>query len=441
MLSALPSFNDVRVLVVGDVMLDRYWHGATARISPEAPVPVVQVCADELRAGGAGNVAINAAALGCQATVVGLVGEDEAGSVLGERLRAQGVACRLEAVPGVPTITKLRVISRHQQLIRLDFEERFDARHAPRVTAAALEALPGMQALILSDYAKGTLAEVAALIAAARQRRIPVVVDPKGTDFARYRGATVVKPNLAEFEAVVGRCADEAELAARGAGLCEALELEALLITRSERGVTLITRGQPAWHLPARAKEVFDVTGAGDTVAAVLGCALAAGLGLRDATALANLAAGIVVGKLGTAAVSVAELRAELSAQAPLPQGVIDTAQAVEAVAKARAQGERTVLAAGRFTPFDAQSLAWLEAAAALGERLLVAPLADAQAVAILAALRAVDWVVPLTDTAALATLAAAARPDVLAVPCGTVLPPMAAGVAVVELPAGRVLE
>ncbi|OYD55690.1 D-glycero-beta-D-manno-heptose-7-phosphate kinase [Thauera propionica] len=417
MLSALPQFANARVLVVGDLMLDRYWHGATARISPEAPVPVVQVRDDEVRAGGAGNVALNTAVLGCTARLVGLVGEDEAGRLLAERLAARGVECRLQTVADAPTITKLRVISRHQQLIRLDFEERFAQRHAARVTAATHDALEGVQAMILSDYAKGTLSDTQALIGLARERGVPVIVDPKGHDFGRYRGATVVKPNLAEFEAIVGPCADDAELVERGTRLCADLELEALLITRSERGVTLIQRSQPAWHLPAHAREVFDVTGAGDTVSATLGCSLAAGLSLRDATALANLAASIVVGKLGTATVSVDELRAELNAHAPRPRGLIEAAEARDAIATARRLGERTVVAVGPFTPFDTQRLAYLEAAAARGDRLLALPLADDAGAGLLPALRIVDWVVAARDAAELHALLQTLQPDLIALP------------------------
>ena len=305
---SLPDFSAFRVLVCGDVMLDRYWHGATARISPEAPVPVVQVLGDELRAGGAGNVALNVASLGARARVVGLVGDDEAGRLLEDRLGERGVDCAFERVQDAPTITKLRVISRHQQLIRLDFEERFAAIHGERVLAALEAGLDGVDVLVLSDYAKGTLADVPALIALARARGVPVVVDPKGTDFSRYRGATIVKPNLSEFEAVVGHCPDEATLIARGEALRAELDLEALLVTRGEQGVTLLQKGQPAHHQPTRALEVYDVTGAGDTVAATLALGLAAGGSMREAAVLANHAAGIVVGKVGTACVSAAEL-------------------------------------------------------------------------------------------------------------------------------------
>ena len=308
MLPPLPDFSAGRVLVVGDVMLDRYWHGSTTRISPEAPVPVVKVEGDEVRAGGAGNVALNAASLGCAAELVGLVGRDDAARLLREQLEAGGVACRLLEAPQHPTITKLRIISRHQQLIRLDFEDSFAVLESAGIEEAFEHAITTGGAVVLSDYGKGTLAQIGSLIRVAREHRVPIVVDPKGTDFGRYCGATVITPNLTEFEAVVGHCADEAALVARGEALRDALDLEALLITRSERGMTLLQRGQPPLDLPTRARDVFDVTGAGDTVVAVLGAGLACGLSLADATALANAAAGIVVGKLGTATVSVAEL-------------------------------------------------------------------------------------------------------------------------------------
>lgn len=308
MLPSLPDFSTGRVIVVGDVMLDRYWHGATNRISPEAPVPIVKVENDEFRAGGAGNVALNAASLGATTELVGLVGHDEAATLLRHRLHDGGVACRLLEAPRHPTITKLRIISRHQQLIRLDFEDPFAASESAGIEAAFREALPGAGAAVLSDYGKGTLADTRALIGAAREHSVSVIVDPKGTDFERYRAASVITPNMSEFEAVVGHCADEHSVVEKGEALRAHLELEALLITRSERGMTLLQRGLPPLNLPTRARDVFDVTGAGDTVVAVLGAALACGLELSEATALANIAAGIVVGKLGTATVSADEL-------------------------------------------------------------------------------------------------------------------------------------
>ena len=306
---ALPDFSTGRVLVVGDVMLDRYWHGSTNRISPEAPVPIVKVEGDEFRAGGAGNVALNAASLGTRVDLVGLVGRDEAATLLRNRLEAGGVGCHLLEAPQHPTITKLRIISRHQQLIRLDFEESFAVLESAGIESAFESVLPGTGALVLSDYGKGTLSQVGSLIRIAREQGVKIVVDPKGTDFGRYCGATVITPNMTEFEAVVGHCADEQSVVAKGEALRDALDLDALLITRSERGMTLLQRGLPTLNLATRARDVFDVTGAGDTVVAILGAGLACGLPMSDATTLANLAAGIVVGKLGTATVGVDELQ------------------------------------------------------------------------------------------------------------------------------------
>jgi D-beta-D-heptose 7-phosphate kinase/D-beta-D-heptose 1-phosphate adenosyltransferase len=399
---SLPDFSACRVLVCGDVMLDRYWHGATARISPEAPVPVVQVKNDEVRAGGAGNVALNAASLGARAQVIGLVGEDEAGRLLEQSLTTQGVECAFERLSDAPTITKLRIISRHQQLIRLDFEEYFDARHGVRIGEALAAHLDGVDVLVLSDYAKGTLADVPALIAAARARGIPVVVDPKGTDFSRYRGATIVKPNLSEFEAVVGVCPDEATLIARGEALRAELDLEALLVTRGEHGLTLLQKGQPAHHQPTRAQEVFDVTGAGDTVSAVLGCGIAAGLDLRDATALANLAAGVVVGKLGTATVSLDELYEAMNVHAPLAHGLLTADGVVATCLRARAAGESIAVLLGPLGQPGVAMLAQLEKASRAADRLLLIepPSTDAGSLAVLAALRPVDWVVQADESA-----------------------------------------
>ena len=300
---SMPRFDQAPVLVVGDVMLDRYWHGATSRISPEAPVPVVRVEQHEDRPGGAANVALNIAALGAQALLVGVTGRDEAADSLANSLKAAGVDARFQRIDSQPTIVKLRVMSRHQQLLRVDFEEPF------RTDAAALAVdveslLAKVKVLVLSDYGKGALQNHQVLIQAARARNIPVLADPKGKDFAIYRGASLITPNLSEFETIVGRCADEAELVAKGQELMSELDLGALLVTRGEHGMTLLRHGQPALHLPARAREVFDVTGAGDTVISTLAAALAAGEELPSAVGLANLAAGIVVGKLGTAAIS-----------------------------------------------------------------------------------------------------------------------------------------
>lgn len=412
----IPVLATARVLVAGDVMLDRYWHGPAGRISPEAPVPVVRVTEIEDRPGGAANVALNIAGLGASAALVGVTGGDDAEAILRERLGAAGIDCLFQQAPGQPTITKLRIISRQQQLLRLDFEEPFHDLDAAPFTAAVTANLAGCGALILSDYQKGALRDCQALIQQARKAGVPVLVDPKGTDFSRYRGATLLTPNFSEFEAVAGPVGSEEELANRGRQLMEELELQALLITRSEKGMTLLRRGHSALHLPARAREVFDVTGAGDTVISVLAAALAAGSPLEDAVALANIAAGIVVGKLGTAVVSAPELRRAVHQEGGVGRGVMTLEQLKVAVEDARAQGERIVFTNGCFDIIHAGHVGYLDTARRQGDRLIVAVNADdsirrlkgpgrpinplERRMAVLAALEAVDWVVPFeTDT------------------------------------------
>jgi rfaE bifunctional protein kinase chain/domain len=296
-----------RVLVVGDVMLDRYWFGEVSRISPEAPVPIVKVSRTEERPGGAANVARNAAALGARVWLLSVVGADEAGATLERLLADEAVTAKLHRDPQLTTTVKLRAIARHQQLLRIDFET--PPNH--EVLASKLEdfrlLLPEADVVVLSDYGKGGLAHIAQMIALANAAGVPVLVDPKGDDYARYRGATLLTPNRGEFRDVAGSWKDEAELAAKAQRLRRELGLEALLVTRSEEGMTLF-RDSGADHQPADAREVFDVSGAGDTVIATLAVMLAAGLEMPAAVRLANRAAGIVVGKLGTAVVHQAEL-------------------------------------------------------------------------------------------------------------------------------------
>lgn len=425
---SMPRFDQAPVLVVGDVMLDRYWHGGTSRISPEAPVPVVKVEQIEDRPGGAANVALNIAALGAPAWLVGVTGQDEAADSLAERLRAAGVDARLQRLQQQPTIVKLRVMSRHQQLLRMDFEEPFET-DAEAIAAEVEALLDGVRVLVLSDYGKGALKNHQVLVRAARRRGIPVLADPKGKDFRIYKGATLLTPNLGEFEAVVGRCVDEAELVVRGLTLVENLELDALLVTRGEHGMTLLRPGHPELHLPARAREVFDVTGAGDTVISTLAAALAAGEALPHAVALANLAAGIVVGKLGTAAISAPELRRAVQREQGSERGVMSLEQLLTAIDDARAQGERIVFTNGCFDILHAGHVTYLEQARALGDRLVVAVNDDASVsrlkgpgrpinsvdrrMAVLAGLGAVDWVVSFTEDTPEALLTQV-RPDVL---------------------------
>jgi len=297
----------VRLLVVGDVMLDRYWFGDVERISPEAPVPIVRIAATEERLGGAANVARNVTALGAGAGLLSVVGNDEPGRAVAALLGKSSIADHLHVDGTLPTTVKLRVIGRRQQIARIDFESAPEAE----VLAAHFEQyqklLDGHDLVVLSDYGKGGLAHIARMIQAARAAGRRVIVDPKGDDFSRYAGATVITPNRTELREVVGRWRDEADLARRAQKLRAELGLQALLLTRSEEGMTLFT-DQGAWSAPAQAREVFDVSGAGDTVIAVLGTMLAAGLSLSEAVNLANRAGGIVVGKLGTATVSYEEL-------------------------------------------------------------------------------------------------------------------------------------
>ncbi len=410
----LPDFNKARVLVVGDVMLDHYWHGKTVRISPEAPVPVVNVQDEQGRAGGAGNVALNIAALGGQATVMGFTGKDENSDRLKSLLEAQGVSCFFQQFEDFPTITKLRVVSRHQQLIRLDFENGFPQTRLESWLVKFDELLVAHDVLVLSDYGKGTLGDIAPLIERANALNKPVLVDPKGSDFTKYAGATLITPNTTEFQAIVGSCATDEDFERQGLALMQQFRFSNLLVTRSEKGMTLLENGQPARHMPTRARDVFDVTGAGDTVIAVLAAALATGMPLEASTHISNVAAGIVVGKLGTAIVSRDELRTALASQMVVHRGVVTEDELQSAIAVARNRGETIVMTNGCFDILHAGHVTYLEEASRLGDRLVVAVNIDATVRAlkgadrpvnnlenrmrVLAALGCVDWVLPFHE-------------------------------------------
>lgn len=408
-------FTRASVLVVGDLMLDRYWHGSTSRISPEAPVPVVKVDQEDSRLGGAGNVALNVATLGAKSHLLALVGTDTIADVVEDMLIQKGVSCQLQKVQGSATITKMRILSRHQQLIRLDFEDAFDNWDASVLEKDFISSLKQANAIILSDYAKGILKSCQALIKLAREANIPVIVDPKGTDFERYRGATMITPNLSEFEAVVGRCQSEEDIVQRGIALREQYDLEAVLVTRSEKGMTLLAKGQEPLHLPTRAQEVYDVTGAGDTVVATLGVALGAGLPLHEAVQLSNIAAGIVVAKLGTATVTPLEL--EQAVQTPsigTKKGICTELELLQKVNLAKSVGEKIVMTNGCFDILHPGHVDYLEKARALGDKLIVAVNDDNSVkrlkgderpmnplgtrLTMLAALGCVDWVVSFSE-------------------------------------------
>ena len=299
--------RNARVLVVGDVMLDRYWFGEVSRISPEAPVPVVKVSRSEERLGGAANVARNAAALGARVTLLSVVGGDEPGRRLQALLRQEKITARLQRDRTIDTTVKLRVIGRQQQLLRVDFETTPSHEILRSKLAEYAQLVAGCDAVILSDYGKGGLAHITRMIGLARRHGKLVLVDPKGDDYSRYQGASVITPNRAEFRAVAGDWGSEREFTDKAQRLRRKLKADALLVTRSEDGMTLFERGRRL-HVPAQAREVFDVSGAGDTVIATLAVMLAGGSDLADAVRIANRAAGIVVGKFGTAVVSPAEL-------------------------------------------------------------------------------------------------------------------------------------
>lgn len=415
MMSPILSFSNARVLVVGDVMLDRYWHGQASRISPEAPVPVVHVedVTDE-RPGGAANVSVTVAALGAQTALLGVTGDDEAGKSLERRLQKIGVEYRFTRLSGPATVTKIRVLSRHQQLIRLDLENSFEGKGHRELLTDYESMLSRVDSVALSDYGKGTLANAQEFIVRARAAGKPVLVDPKGSDFSRYSGATVITPNLTEFESVVGSCRDLDELVARGEALLRELDIHAIVITRSDQGMTLLRGEHKPVHVSAQAREVYDVTGAGDTVVGVLAAAVAAGRSLPEAMMLSNVAAGIVVGKLGTASVSTAELMRVLDEQTYDPSCLLTRAELLSAVAGARERGETIVMTNGCFDILHAGHVSYLERARALGDRLVVAVNDDGSVqrlkgegrpintlshrTAVLAALKSVDWLVAFSE-------------------------------------------
>lgn len=425
----IPSFENTHILVVGDVMLDRYWRGGTHRISPEAPVPVVNVQEVEERPGGAGNVALNLSALGCRVSLFSLVGDDATADILEAKLVNAGVNCYFERIANKPTITKLRIIDKNQQLIRLDFEEGFHQIQPTSLLPAYQTALSSAQAVILSDYAKGSLSIIADLIAAAKKAGLPVFIDPKSSDFTIYRHATMITPNQKEFEVIVGKCHRQEDIVTKGSALLQNLHLEALLITQGEQGMTLLREHEEAVHLSAKAREVYDVTGAGDTVISVLAASYAAGEDFVMSAILANTAAGIVVQKSGAGTLSVPELRRALQRQHASELGVLTEEELLIAVADARAHGESIVMTNGCFDILHPGHVAYLEEAKELGKRLIVAinddssvkrlkgterpinPLADRMAV--IAALRAVDWVVSFSEDTP-ARLISRVLPDVL---------------------------
>jgi D-beta-D-heptose 7-phosphate kinase/D-beta-D-heptose 1-phosphate adenosyltransferase len=432
----LGKLSKCKVLVIGDLMLDEYLWGGAERISPEAPVPVVAVRAEERRLGGAGNVALNLAMLGCPVAIAGVTGADEDGVAMRQLFTSRGIdAAAVLACPGRFTTRKTRVIAQHQQLVRIDRErcDTLEAAQEQSLLHAIRAALPECRAMVVSDYLKGTLTDglLTALIALGRELAIPVVVDPKGTDYSRYRGATVLTPNRRELQAATGNdgCDDQALLQA-GRTLRRQLDLEALVLTRSEQGMTLFFRTGEPLHLATEAREVFDVTGAGDTVLAVIGAGLAAGLSLQDAARLSNVAAGIVVGKVGTSTVAPGEILEVVGRQHRDTELKIHDRQRLAVLLdERRARGERVVFTNGCFDLLHVGHVKYLQAARKLGDLLVLGLNTDAsirrlkgpkrpligqdERAHILAALDCIDYVVIFDEDTPL-ELIAALKPEIL---------------------------
>ncbi len=373
----LPDYSKINILVAGDLMLDRYWNGNTQRISPEAPVPVVLIKGFEERPGGAGNVARSITALGGQCALAALLGDDKAAEQLEALLQQENVFLRCIKDPLAKTVAKLRVLSRHQQLIRLDFEGEFSEDSVNKLTSTVCGEIERHNVLILSDYKKGALKNIAEIINKANSMGTSIFVDPKGSDFSRYKNVTAITPNQSEFATVVGEVASEQELVDKGLRLLKELNLSALIITRSEKGVTLIEKSGKTVNIPARAKEVFDVTGAGDTFISVLAASYAADSSFEDAVNIANAAASVVVGKLGAATVTKNEIENELNRSSENIGKIIPQDKLIEKVKSIRQEGKKIVMTNGCFDILHSGHVDYLSKAKELGDILIVAVNSD----------------------------------------------------------------
>ncbi len=420
----IPRFDKAVVLTVGDAMLDRYWHGDTTRISAEAPIPIIDISNTEDRPGGAANVALNLASLGVASLLVAATGKDEMSRVLRQKLDASGIQCALLEYQDHPTTTKIRVVSKNQQLVRADFETPFVVDSTELINL--VKNFTECDNIILSDYDKGVLDDPESVIRYATKQQIPILVDPKFKPFSAYSGATLIKPNRLELKRAIGTWSSEAEMISRCNALMNELGNQAMLITRSSEGMTLLIRDAEATHFPAHARGVYDTTGAGDTVIAVMAGALASGQTMRDAAALSNIAAGLVVGQFGVTGVSYPELRQavnravnqaanrEKDKTESLDTGKLSAEQLLVAVKSAKARGERIVFTNGCFDILHAGHVDFLDEAKQEGDRLVVAINDDASVArlkgegrpinsldrraTILAGLASVDWVVPFSE-------------------------------------------
>ncbi len=425
----MPS-ESARILVIGDIILDRYVQGETLRISPEAPVPVVKVHRTEERPGGAANVAVNISSLGVRSALYGITGDDAQADILTSMLKDHHVPCHFIRHMQFSTITKQRVISRHQQLLRLDYEESPPTAGLEELESLFTQEIAEFNTVIFSDYGKGSLRSVTQLISTAKAAGVKVFVDPKGSDFTRYRHADFLTPNFREFESVVGVCEDEDAVLNRGYKLGRELQIGALCITRGEQGMTLIDiRGNRTRHFPVQAREVFDVTGAGDTFIAVLATAVSSGFELDQALEFANQGAGLVVEKLGTAYVTAAEINQAVSGGMKHGAVIVSRPELIKRVNDARKRGERIVMTNGCFDILHAGHVFYLDQASSLGDRLIIAVNDDdsvrrlkgngrpvntlVQRMEVLSGLSAVDWIISFEEDTP-ADLIEAIQPDVL---------------------------
>ena len=405
----LPDCSKARILVIGDVMLDRYLYGSAHRISPEAPVPVVKIEDKQARAGGAANVAVNVASLGAQVTLIGLVGEDEDADCLSKLVFCAGVKPDFIECRNAKTIVKSRVMSSGQQLMRLDFEDDKNLQASQEVIKKFEKYITSVDAVIFSDYAKGCLAEIEKLIAIAKAHKKNIFVDPKGIDFSRYKGATVITPNMQEFENVAGQCCSDDDILEKARRMQEQLDIDCLLITKGEHGITIVEKDQFE-HLVARTHEVYDVTGAGDTVVSVFAVMVTSGKTFSTAAQLANQAAGLVVQKLGTATIDLSEF----SRYGDKSHSICDQKTLLKNIDIAKKRKQRIVMTNGCFDILHAGHIAYLEQAATYGDRLVVAINDDvsvkqlkgdkrpinklANRMQLVAALAVVDWVVAFSE-------------------------------------------
>lgn len=424
----LDNLAKAKILVIGDVMLDQYWLGETSRISPEAPVPVINIEDMENRLGGAANVAANAISVGADVTLIGMIGCDENGDRLLELLDATNIHTEIIHKEDYRTSTKLRVVSRNQQLLRLDHENSHRETDNTELLEVCEQQISEHETIVISDYDKGAVAGIERIIEAARRAGKRTIVDPKGACFDKYRNASIITPNYQEFSQVAGECGDEEELENKALGMCKELNLDALLVTRSEHGMSLFMQGQPARHFPTQAREVYDVTGAGDTVVGLFASAVSADYPIADAVKIANLGAGVAVSKLGTVAVTTEELDFSLQAVTSRGKRVADLDELKRVVAVLRRNNEKVVFTNGCFDLIHRGHIACLRDAKSRGDCLIVAinddtsvrsikgdsrPVCSLQnRIEVLEELSCIDWLIPFSEDTPL-TLIEELKPDV----------------------------